>query len=136
MTNDPPAIPTKKRSVESPEEELTRPVSAVGMLAIVSTHRNRIRAPNLSQRGPNKNLTKIVDVTLIMLDVQICWSVRWSVDWMTGSSGEMANQVKKAAKNPIQEQWNALICGLAKLSSLISDALSSWKGSTLTWYLL
>ena len=32
------------------------------------------------------------------------------------------------------EQWNALMCGLAKLQSLISFALSSWSGSTSNAY--
>lgn len=37
------------------------------------------------------------------------------------------------------EQWNALMCGLLKFSSLTSVALSSWLGSTLieyVWYFL
>ena len=37
-------------------------------------------------------------------------------------------------KKPHHEQWNARIWGRAKEQSLISDALSSWSGSTVMWY--
>jgi len=37
-------------------------------------------------------------------------------------------------KKPHHEQWNARIWGRAKEQILISDALSSWSGSTVMWY--
>ena len=48
--------------------------------------------------------------------------------------GLIANQIKKAMKKPHQEQWKARMWGRAKLHNLISVALSSWSGSTSTWY--
>ena len=53
---------------------------------------------------------------------------------LTGKRGAMANQIKNAVKKPIHEQWKARMCGRLKERSLISVPLSSWFGSTLTWY--
>ena len=134
MTNVPPAIPMNKRRMTRPAEELTKPVQAVGMDAIQRMTANKTRAPTLSQRGPRMKRMTMVPPTPMILDVQTCWFDRPSVSRISERRGAMANQTKKATKNPHQEQWNALMCGRAKLHNLISVALSSWSGSTLTEY--
>ena len=65
-----------------------------------------------------------------MLDVQTSCGEIFNVSLILGRSGAMANQIKKAVKNPIHEQCKARIWGRLKDRSLISVALSSWSGST------
>mmetsp|Transcript_33284 Transcript_33284/g.37342 ORF Transcript_33284/g.37342 Transcript_33284/m.37342 type:complete len:81 (-) Transcript_33284:527-769(-) len=71
MTKVPPAVPMKRRTTASPVAELTRPVHAVGIAAKHKTTAMGIRAPNLSQAGPNAKLIKIVPATPTIEDVQI-----------------------------------------------------------------
>ena len=124
---------------ERDADELTKPVKAHGMDANIRMIPIGIRAPYLSHRGPLTNRRKIVPATEQMLDVHICCLVRPSVSLTSGRSGAIANQMKNAIKKQNHEQWNALMCGRLNDRSLISVALSSWLGSTLTkysWYFL
>jgi len=100
---------------------VTRPVKAVGMEANIKMIPIRMRAPNLSHIGPLMKRMKIVPSTEKMLDVQISCLVRpippsSGGSLITGMSGAMANQMKKAVKK-----------------ALISVALSSWLVSTARW---
>ena len=113
-------------------ELLTRPVSAHGIDAPISRTPIKRRAPYLSHMGPLMKRMTMVPATEQMLDVQISCLEIFSVSLISGKRGAMANQMKKAVKNPIQEQWKARMCGRLNERSLISVALSSWSGSTLT----
>ena len=68
----------------------------------------------------------------MICDVQSSVFVRPREVLISGKRGAMANQMKKAMKKANQAQWKALMCGRLKLNILISVALSSWSGSTLT----
>ena len=139
MTKVDPPNPMKKRSTESDVGEFTRPVMAQGMEAKARMIPMGIRAPYLSHNGPFTKRKKIVPATEQILLVQICCLVKPSVSLTSGRRGAMANQMKKAMKKQNQLQWNARICGRLKFRSLISVALSSWLGSTLSeyvWYFL
>lgn len=109
----------KKRKIARLVAELTTPVNAHGMEAPISTVPIRIRAPNLSHIGPNKKRMKMVPATEQILEVHASCAVRPNVFLISGIRGAMANQMKKARKKENQEQWNALMCGLAKVQSLI-----------------
>mmetsp|Transcript_49771 Transcript_49771/g.105832 ORF Transcript_49771/g.105832 Transcript_49771/m.105832 type:complete len:206 (+) Transcript_49771:1369-1986(+) len=128
---DPPS-PMKKRRPARDAALLMRPVQAQGMEHAIKRTPIRIRAPYLSHMGPLMNRMNTVPATEQMLDVQICCFEIFSVSLISGRRGAMANQMKKAVKNPIHEQWKARMCGRLKERSLISVALSSWSGSTLT----
>mmetsp|Transcript_1471 Transcript_1471/g.2348 ORF Transcript_1471/g.2348 Transcript_1471/m.2348 type:complete len:214 (-) Transcript_1471:132-773(-) len=132
---DPPK-PMKNRRIAREAALLTRPVKAHGMEANIRRIPIRMRAPNLSHIGPLMKRMKVVPSTEQMLDVQICCLERLippsSIGFLiTGRRGAIANQMKKAVKKPIHEQWKARMCGRLKLHNLISVALSSWFGSTL-----
>mmetsp|Transcript_20977 Transcript_20977/g.45526 ORF Transcript_20977/g.45526 Transcript_20977/m.45526 type:complete len:169 (-) Transcript_20977:262-768(-) len=103
---DPPS-PMKKRRVASEAALLTRPVHAQGIEQSINSTPMRIRAPYLSHIGPLMKRMKTVPATEQMLDVQICCFEIPNVFLISGRSGAIANQMKKAVKNPIQEQWNA-----------------------------
>jgi hypothetical protein len=124
ITKVPPAIPINNRTMTRLVAELIRPVHAVGIDAEHSTTRYRIRAPYLSQSGPKMNRTTMVLPTPAIDDVQISRFVKSRSFWISGSNGPIANQIKNATKNANHVQWNALMCGLAKLQSLISVAIS------------
>mmetsp|Transcript_21581 Transcript_21581/g.45634 ORF Transcript_21581/g.45634 Transcript_21581/m.45634 type:complete len:206 (+) Transcript_21581:1181-1798(+) len=128
---DPPS-PMKKRRTERVAALLTRPVQAQGIEQSIRSTPIRRRAPYLSHIGPLMKRMKTVPATEQMLDVQISCFEMPKVSLISGRSGAIANQMKKAVKNPIHEQWNARMCGRLKERSLISVALSSWSGSTLT----
>lgn len=93
-----------------------------------------MRGPYLSHKGPLMKRKKMVPATEQILDVQISFLVKPSVSLTSGSRGAIANQMKNAMKKQNHEQWKARMCGLLKERSLISVALSSWLGSTLTKY--
>mmetsp|Transcript_850 Transcript_850/g.1028 ORF Transcript_850/g.1028 Transcript_850/m.1028 type:complete len:206 (-) Transcript_850:194-811(-) len=131
ITNVDPPRPMKKRRMASEVAEVTSPVHAHGIEAPISTQPMRRRAPYLSQSGPSKKRMKIVPATEQMLDVHACWPVRPRVFLISGMSGAIANQMKNATKKVHHEQWNARMCGLLKVHSLISVDLSFWSGSTL-----
>ena len=105
--------------------EVTKPVNAHGILQSINSTPIKIRAPYLSQSGPLINLIKMVPATEQMLDVHTCCFVKPKVVLISGSKGAIANQIKKAVKKPIHEQWNARMCGRLNDRSLISVALSS-----------
>merc|ERR1719223_1520325 len=139
MTKVDPPKPMKKRSTAREVALFTNPVMAQGMEAKARMMPIGMRAPYLSQRGPLTKRRKMVPATEQMLDVQICCLLIPRVSLTSGRSGAMANQMKKAMKKQNQLQWKARMCGLLKERSLISVALSSWSGSTLTkyvWYFL
>ncbi len=114
--------------------ELTSPIRAQGMEANINTHPIRIRAPNLSQRGPRMKRMIMVPATEQMFEVQMSCLEISSDSFTSGRRGAIANQMKKAMKNVHHEQWKARMWGLEKLHSLISDALSFCAGSTLRAY--
>jgi len=105
--------------------EVTKPVNAQGILAAINSTPIKIRAPYLSHIGPLMNLMKIVPATEQMLDVHTCSFVRPKLVLISGIRGAIANQMKKAVKKPIHEQWKARMCGRLNDRSLISVALSS-----------
>ena len=105
--------------------EVAKPVKAHGILAAIKSTPIKIRAPYLSHIGPLINLMKIVPATEQMLDVHTCCFVKPNVVLISGSNGAIANQMKKAVKKPIHEQWKARMCGRLNDRSLISVALSS-----------
>jgi hypothetical protein len=109
MTKEPPAVPMNKRRIASPVEEFTKPVHAVGMDAKQRRQAIGIRGPHLSQAGPNAKRMKMVPPTPTMEDVQISWLVNPKVVRISERRGVIANQMKKAMKNPHQEQWKALM---------------------------
>ena len=104
ITNVPPAIPMNNLRTERPTEVFTKPVHAVGIEAQHKTRANRVRAPYLSQSGPNRKRTKIVPPTPTMLEVQTCCLVRPRVVRISGISGAIANQMMNAIKKATQEQ--------------------------------
>ncbi len=107
MTKVDPPRPIKKRVVARAPALFTRPMRAQGMDAPMRTQPIKIRAPNLSQRGPRENLMTMVPATEQMLEVQIsCFEIP-RVFFTSGRRGAMANQMKKAMKNDHQEQWKA-----------------------------
>mmetsp|Transcript_23247 Transcript_23247/g.65872 ORF Transcript_23247/g.65872 Transcript_23247/m.65872 type:complete len:217 (+) Transcript_23247:895-1545(+) len=134
VTKVPPASPMKPRKMMRPLAELMSPVMAVGMEAPHSMTANRTLAPNLSHNGPTTKRTAMVPPTPAIDDVQISCFVNPKSSLISLSSGDMANQMKKAMKKHHHEQWKARMCGRAKLQSLISVALSSCSGSTATAY--
>lgn len=80
---------------------LTKPVHASG---IEVKHKHKpmgIREPYLSQIGPIVNLNRIVPATAEMDDSQTWLCVNSSVLRISPRSGEIANHMKKAAKNVI-----------------------------------
>jgi hypothetical protein len=109
MTKVPPAVPMKRRRMESPVAEFTKPVHAVGMEAKHKRIAIGMRAPHLSQAGPRAKRMKIVPPTPTMEEVQISSLVNPMSSRISERRGAMANQMKKAMKNPHQEQWKALM---------------------------
>lgn len=107
MTKVDPPRPMKKRRIIRLVEEVTTPVKAHGIDAPIRIKPIRTRAPNLSHIGPKRKRMKMVPATELMLDVQACWPVRLRVFLISGMSGAMANQMKKATKKDHHEQWNA-----------------------------
>ena len=104
----------KNRRTARDAASLTRPVNAHGMDANIKRTPIRIRAPYLSHMGPLMKRMKVVPSTEQMLEVQISCLLRpmppSSGDFLiTGRRGAMANQMKKAVKKPIHEQWKARI---------------------------
>ena len=104
MTKVDPPRPMKKRRIERLIAELTTPVKAHGMEAPISTKPIRIRAPNLSHKGPNKKRMKMVPATEQIFDVHACCGVSLRVFFISGIKGAIANQMKKATKNVHHEQ--------------------------------
>lgn len=88
---------------------VTRPVKAHEIDAHIKITPIKIRAPYLSQSGPLIKRIKIVPSTEQMLDVQTSCGEIFNVSLILGRSGAMANQIKKAVKNPIHEQCTARI---------------------------
>jgi hypothetical protein len=82
-------------------------VHAQGIEQPIKSTPINILAPYLSHKGPLMKRMKIVPSTLQMLLVQICSFDRSKVSLISGMRGAMANQMKKAVKNAIQEQWKA-----------------------------
>ena len=82
----------------------TEKYTTYGMAAKHKIAAMGIRAPYLSHAGPKINRMAIVPATLVMLEVQISFFVNSSVIRICDSSGGIANQIKKAIKNPHQEQ--------------------------------
>jgi hypothetical protein len=76
-TNDPPRIPTKKRSAMRPPAEFTVPAKAVGIAPIKSTVQNVQRGPNLSHIGPAMVRTMRVPAIATMLELAISTVERW-----------------------------------------------------------
>ena len=109
MTKVPPAVPMNKRRIASPVAVSTKPVQAVGMEAQQRRTAIGIRAPHLSQQGPNTKRMKMVPPTPTMDDVQISCLVKPKVSRISERRGVIANQMKNAMKNPHHEQWKALI---------------------------
>mmetsp|Transcript_5310 Transcript_5310/g.6202 ORF Transcript_5310/g.6202 Transcript_5310/m.6202 type:complete len:204 (-) Transcript_5310:56-667(-) len=131
-----PPSPIKKRTIARLSLFCTRPIIAAGMDASMRTVPIRIRAPNLSHRGPRRNRIIAVPATDVIFEVQISLLLIPRVSCTSGRSGAIANQMRKARKKQIHDMWKARICGLSKLQSFISDARSSWSGSTLMEYVL
>lgn len=107
MTKVDPPRPMKKRVAARVAAELTRPIQAQGIDAAIKTIPIRIRAPNLSQRGPRTKRMTIVPATEQMLEVQMSCLVILRSSLTSVSRGAMANQMKKAMKKQNQEQWKA-----------------------------
>ena len=107
MTKVDPPNPMKKRRMESDVASFTSPVRAHGIEAAKRTTPIRIRAPYLSQRGPLMKRMTMVPATEQMFEVQICCLESPRVNCTSDMSGAMANQIKKAVKKHIHEQWNA-----------------------------
>mmetsp|Transcript_11194 Transcript_11194/g.16785 ORF Transcript_11194/g.16785 Transcript_11194/m.16785 type:complete len:181 (+) Transcript_11194:1101-1643(+) len=104
MTKHEPAVPMNKRRTVRPTDEFTRNVSAVGIEAAHRTIAIIKRAPYLSHNGPREKRITTVPATLKMLDIHIWLLVSSRVFFISGNSGGMANQMKKAMKKLHQEQ--------------------------------
>ena len=104
MTKVPPAIPMNVRRITRSVAVCTKPVQAVGMEAPHKMIVNKTLAPYLSQRGPKMNRTRMVPPTPAIDDVHTSRCVRPSDSRISGSSGEIANQIKKAIKKDHLEQ--------------------------------
>ncbi len=109
ITKVPPAEPMNKRRIARPVALLTVPVRAVGMEAKHKTAAIGIRAPHLSQAGPRMKRIRMVPPTPTMEEVQISCLVKPKSSLISERRGAIANQIKKATKNPHQEQWKALM---------------------------
>ena len=88
----------KRRRTYRPDAVLTRPVQAVGIAADISIKLKRVRAPNLSHNGPNRNRMTIVPPTPIMDEVQISSFDKFKVSRISARSGVIENQRKKELK--------------------------------------
>ena len=91
----------------SPVKELIKPMKAVGMEATMRMEPMRMRAPYLSHRDPKTKRMTMSKATAKIFDVQISCLLRFRSTWMMGRRGAMANQMKKAMKNPHHEKWKA-----------------------------
>lgn len=109
MTNVLPASPIHIRRKRSPFDVCTNPVQAVGIAAKQRTHEKRILAPNTSHMGPMIKRMRIVPPTPAIEELQMSCVLRSRSFAISGRSGEMANQMKKATKNDHHEQWKALM---------------------------
>lgn len=123
MTKVDPPSPMKNLVTARDVTELTRPMHAHGIEAAMSTIPIKMRAPNLSHRGPRANLITIVPATEQILEVQMSLELMSRSPLTSESNGAMANQMKNARKKQNHEQWNARMWGLEKLHSLIEVAL-------------
>lgn len=115
MTNVLPAMPMNSLQTMSPALDWTNPMHAHGIALAIRITPMVKRAPNLSHIGPLTNLIATVPATEAMLEDQMSCVVSPSVAFTSGSKGAMANHMKKARKNPNQEQWNARMWGRLKL---------------------
>jgi hypothetical protein len=87
----------------------TKPRQAVGMLTRIKMAENKTLAPYTSHIGPTTSLTKMVDPTPAMLDVQMSCLVSPKSSFMYGRRGRTANHMKNATMKLHHAQWKALL---------------------------
>ena len=138
MTKVPPAKPMNVRRMQSPRAVWISPVQAAGIDAAHKTIENNTRAPYLSQSGPTINRIIIVPPTPAIDEFQISCLVKPRDAWISGKSGEIANQIKNAMKkahlfgkpNQFRRKWTQKETNRERQLSATAISCGSWQSST------
>ena len=106
LTKVPLAIILKQWIMIKYEADLMKPMHTIDKTAKHNIKLKRILALHLSQAGPSKIHTRIVEPTPATKEVQMSLLVISRSSWISGRRGVLENQTKNTIKNDRLLQWS------------------------------